>query len=107
MNVDLFTAMTGTVSITLGAASASVALPTMPAPVERSVRVVNNSAQTAYIWFGVGSATAVITSGTEANGIPVLGGTTAGFAINQSITHIAAIASGVDGTLLVTVGQGV
>lgn len=71
--------------ITIGAASASVAIPTVHGEVAKMVRVASNG--NCYIAFGIGSATATSDSTLFPQGVEVL-------TVPKGATHVAAIQDG-------------
>lgn len=94
-----------TVLLTYAGSSASTAV-AIPASgqIGQSVRVYNNTGDTIYLVFGVGTTTATVT-----NGIPILNGTVEILRIpdDAGYTFFAAIPkSSVTGSVYLTVGEG-
>ena len=87
----------GTVSITVGASTANVALGVTTAL--KQIRVMNNGSATVWIEFGGSSITAAGNTG-----IPVAPGATEVFTTNG--TYAAAIAAGATGIVYFTPGTG-
>ncbi len=93
-----------TVTITVSATSAVVALPT---PTGNQIVVSSLSANAiAFIAFGSSSLTVVIPTGTERNGFPILPGTAQTFTVPANATHIGTIGTAAN-TLYVSSGDGV
>ena len=86
--------------ITVSASSHSVALTGLTKS-EDSVRVVNNAAETIFITFSIGAATADTTN------FPVLSGAIEVFGIAPDVTHVNAIGTGASGKIYFSVGKGV
>jgi hypothetical protein len=93
-----------TVNITVGAASARVALGTNPGIDQ--VRVMNNGTATVWINFGDSTVTASATTG-----IPVAPGATEVFTMpsnmDEVVAYMAAIAAGATGIIYATPGAGI
>lgn len=101
MSVPFIPVAASTASITVGAASASVAVP-VGAP--RQVRVMNNGTATVWVSFGVSGVTAA-----AATGMPVGPGVTEVVTVPDlgAPTFAAAIAAGATGIIYFTPGAGV
>lgn len=96
------------IAITVAATSAAVAIPGRSAMTQGADQVYVTSLAAnavAFVAFGISTMTVVIPTGTAANGIPILPGTSRVFTVPPGYTHIATIGTA-GNTLYVTVGDG-
>lgn len=106
-DVNLFTPATqATVSITSATSTANVALGSTKGAFN-VVRIVNvDTANIAFVNFGISTVTATLPSGATAGSIPIGPGETAGFSISPTVTHVAAICSAGTPIVYITPGNG-
>ncbi len=92
-----------TITVTVSATSAAVALPT---PVGNQIVVTSLAANAiAFIALGISTTTVVIPTGTKQNGFPILPGTANVFTVGDYTTHIATIGTAAN-TLYISCGDG-
>ena len=103
-----FGANGNTVALTVGIASASIALQ-LPGGLTKwtyQCLVTNSGANMAFVAFGAsGIVAAIPVAGTPANGVPIAPNSTRAFTVNSG-QYIAAIASATGNTLYATAGVG-
>jgi len=93
----------GSFAITVASSSAAVALPTKTGNQIRISSLAANAV--AFFAFGSSTLTVVIPTGTQANGMPILPGTSVVVTVPANATYIATIGTAAN-TLYVTSGDG-
>lgn len=91
-----------TVNVTVGTASANVAVPAPNIGV-RSVRLVNSGSNLIFVEFGRDNTIVATTTGS----MPMLPNTERIFLLPNDVTYVAAISGTAGNTLYVTVGEGI